>query len=113
MQADREAVEFFATQTERSMRLQRRRECSLDSDVHLLRAASKPDAAAISQRLRLLDLLESEKVTKEPPRLCFASFRGSELNVIDFDVLHDRKLPRLEEPRDSPANPRKCASNVR
>ena len=65
------------------MRLARGGEIGLDADVELLRADPEPDAAAASERLRLLDLLEPEQLAEEAARGVLAAGGGGELDVVD------------------------------
>jgi hypothetical protein len=63
--------------------LPRRRKRLLDADVELIAARERePDAAARTERLRLLELLEAEQVTEEAARLRLAARRGRELDVV-------------------------------
>jgi hypothetical protein len=63
--------------------LPRRRKRLLDADVELIVARERePDAAARTERLRLLELLEAEQVTEEAARLRLAARRGRELDVV-------------------------------
>jgi hypothetical protein len=51
--------------------------------VQLVLTASKPNAAASPQRLRLLQLTQAEQPTVEPPRRVLAADRRGDLNVVD------------------------------
>jgi hypothetical protein len=65
------------------MRLARGRERILDPDVELAAAREcEPGAAARAQRLRLLELLESEQVAEETSRVVLAARRGRDLDVV-------------------------------
>ena len=64
-------------------------EILLDADVHLLGAAFEPTAASGTKRLRLLNFSHAEEHAVEFTRSGFASFRSSDLHVIE---LHDSKL---------------------
>jgi hypothetical protein len=60
-----------------------RRESLLDPDVELAPAAERePRAAARTQRLGLLELLEAEQAAEEATGLLLAARRGGELDVI-------------------------------
>ena len=65
------------------MRLARRREPLLDSEMHLLIAAAEPDPATRPQRLGLLDLLEPEKPAVERARRLLAAGGSGELDVVE------------------------------
>lgn len=66
------------------MGLRRRRERLGHADVDLMLAVElKPDAAAGSQRLRLVDLGQAKQPTEEPSRLGFAPGWRGQLNMID------------------------------
>ena len=65
------------------MRLPRRGERLLDTDVELAAVGERePRAAPGAQRLGLLELLEAEQSAEEPARLVLAARRGCELDVI-------------------------------
>jgi hypothetical protein len=65
------------------MRLARRGEPLLDADVELAATAQRePRAAARSQPLGLLDLLQAQQVAEEVPRLGFTARRRGDLDMI-------------------------------
>src|SRR5262245_62355199 len=60
----------------------------LDSDVELLAAEGKPDAAAAVERLRLRQLPQAEELAEEAARLRLAARRGRNLDVVEGDYFH-------------------------
>ena len=70
-------------------------------DVELLRADLEPDAAAASERLRLLELLEPEQAAEEPAGGVLAAGGSGELDVVDARE-HRLRLPRPVTPRVTP-----------
>ena len=82
LEAACEFVELPGRQAERGVRLARRRERLLDTDMELAAAEREPGTAAGTQLLRLLQLLQAEQVAEEAPRLVLAARRCRELNVI-------------------------------
>ena len=81
------------------MRLPCGREVGLDADVELLRADPEPDPAAALQRLRLLDLFESEQLAEEAARGVLAAGGSGELDVVDA-------VDHAAEASDSAVTPR-------
>jgi hypothetical protein len=67
-------------------------ETILDANVQLLFPTAKPDSAAPTKRLGLLDLRQSEKSPVEPPRLSLATSRRRHLHMIEADYAHPPKL---------------------
>lgn len=65
------------------MRLPRGGELGLDADVELLRTDPKPDPTSVSERLRLLELLEPEQFAEERMGGVLAAGGSSELDVVD------------------------------
>jgi hypothetical protein len=66
------------------MRLARGHEALLHADVQLLVLPDrKPDAAALAQRLRLLQLGQAQQLAEEAPGLLLAPGRCGELDVIE------------------------------
>src|SRR5438874_5797405 len=65
------------------------RERLLDADVKLASSAERePGAAARAQSLGLLELLQTEQLAEESPRLRLAAWRRRNLNVVeDHSVL--------------------------
>jgi len=61
----------------------RGREIQLDSNVKLIGAAGKPDAAAAPQGLRLLQLTQAKQLAVEPPRRILTADRRGDLHVVD------------------------------
>ena len=64
-------------------------EIVLDADVDLLGATFEPTAASGTKRLRLLNFSHAQECAIEIAGSGFASFRSSDLHVIE---LHDSKL---------------------
>jgi hypothetical protein len=67
-------------------------EAILDANVQLLFSAAKPDSAASTKRLGLLDLHQPEKTPVEPPRLSLATSRRRHLHMIEANYAHPPKL---------------------
>ena len=79
----RELVELDGGKAEGRMRLTRGREGLLDADVELPAAVeSEPDAASRAQRLRLLELLQTEQFAEVTARLGLAAGRRCDLDVV-------------------------------
>jgi len=88
-QAARELVEI--RDDEARVRPAGRNERVVHADVKLLAAGAEPAAAARCELARLRQLLETEQVTVERPRLRFAPCRSGDLHVVDAG---DRHPPR-------------------
>jgi hypothetical protein len=58
-------------------------EVVLDADVQLLLPELEPDAAALPQRLGLLDLREADQLPEEATRLRLAARWGGDLDVVE------------------------------
>ena len=68
------------------MRLPRRRKRLLNAHVKLLTTNPEPDAAASSQRVRFIHLVQSEQFAEEPPRFLLAPVWCGYENVVQpFD----------------------------
>lgn len=74
-------VEVSGRKSKRGVGLARSREFRLDADVKLLIADGEPNAASLSQRLGLLDLVQSNEVAEEAPGIRLATGRCGNLNV--------------------------------
>jgi hypothetical protein len=85
-------VELTGSHTKRWMRLARGREAILYANVKLLLPTAKPDSAAPTKRLGLLDLHQAKKVPVEPPRLSLAASRSRHLHMIEAHDAHHPKL---------------------
>lgn len=74
--------------TQRGVRLARRAEALLHSDVQLLCTNLKPRAAAPAQWLRLVHLGQSKQISKEPSRRVLAAHGRGDLNVVQANETH-------------------------
>ena len=74
------------------VRLVRWCEAILHANVQLLFPTAKPDSAASTKRLGLLDLHQPEKGPVESPRLSFATSRRRHLHMIEANYAHPPKL---------------------
>jgi len=72
------------------MRLPRRVEGLLDTDVQLLGSRAEPATVWVRERLRPREFLEAEQIAVEGPRLWLAAGWPNELDVIDGDDPHSR-----------------------
>lgn len=70
----------------------------LDADVELLSAHLEPDASALLESLRLLNLVETEELAEEASGVSLTSWRGRYLDVIETD-LHDDRRVAASQPR--------------
>ena len=82
------------------MRLRRRTKVRLDPEMHLELPAFEPDAAAPGEVGWLGDLGNLEEPGVERARFLFLAAGHRELDVVDLENRHVRRLsPRLSPPR--------------
>jgi hypothetical protein len=78
---------------DRRVRLARRHEPLLHTDVKLLSAEAEPDPSPRPKRLGLRYLVQPQQPTEEPSRLILTAGGRSQLDVIDPEYAHPRPPP--------------------
>ena len=84
----RQLVEPVGWHPQTRVRLGRRREVRVDADVELGRAEREPRTATACQAGRLDELIEPQQRAIERPGERFAAGRRRDLNVIELERLH-------------------------
>jgi hypothetical protein len=90
------------------MGLGRGREVFRHPHVKLMRPAGKPDAAAVPESRRLLELWETDELSVEPPGSALASDWRGDLHMVETDYLHARTVAH----ENGPAGGLGCASGL-